>query len=157
LGLALASVLLARGPDRRRPAIIGGAALAAVCALGALTLLGQRPEPGDVVPIILVGAGALALGLVASALRLALAEVDPRQLGRAAGAGVVAAVLGSALGGLIGAGEGLNTLDGEQRPIAIGLVGFVVAAAAVIAVVAALPRGSAEGPAEEDRLSRAPR
>src|SRR5690606_21228734 len=34
LGLALASVLLARGPDRRRPAIIGGAALAAVCALG---------------------------------------------------------------------------------------------------------------------------
>lgn len=160
LGLALGGTLLARGGDRRGPAIIGTACLAAVCALGWLTLLGQRPEPGAIVPIVLVGAGALALGLVASVLRVALAEVDPRRLGLAAGAGVVAAVLGSSLGGLLGAGEGLNTLDGEGRGVAIGLIGFVVAAAAAIALVAALPRGAAHEPvgvAEEDRLSQPPR
>ena len=157
IGLALGGTLLARGLDRRRPAIIGSASLAAACALGWLTLLGQRPEPGALVPIILVGVAALALGLVASALRLALAEVDARQLGLAAGAGVVAAVLGSALGGLIGAGEGLNTLDGEARDIAVGLIGFVVAAAAAVAVVAALPVRPGKRPAGEDRLSQPPR
>ncbi|HSI99802.1 MAG TPA: hypothetical protein VLA59_05400 [Patescibacteria group bacterium] len=160
LGLALGGVLLARGRDRRRPAIIGAAALAVVCALGWLTLLGERPEPGAILPVVLIGAGALALGLVASALRLALAEVEPRQLGLAAGAGVVAAVLGSALGGLIGAGEGLATMDGEARGAAMGLIGFVVAAAAALAVAAALPRAPADGPggtAEDDRLSQSPR
>jgi hypothetical protein len=160
LGLAIGGLLLARGRDRRRPAVIGSAALAGVCAIGWLALLGQRPDPGDILSIVLIGAAALALGLVASSLRLALTEVEPRQLGLAAGAGVVAAVLGSALGGLIGAGEGLNTLDGEGRGAAIGLVGFVVAAAAAIVVAATLPRGSARAPVgvgEEGRLSRPPR
>jgi hypothetical protein len=159
LGLAIGGMLLARGGGRRPPAIIGSATLTAACALGWVTLLGQRPEPGDVTSIILIGTAGLALGLAASALRLALTEVDPRQRGLAAGAGVVAAVIGSALGGLIGAGEGLNTLGGEPRGVAIGLVGFIIVAAAAVAVVAALPGGGRPGRGnlpEGDRLSQAP-
>jgi hypothetical protein len=141
------------------PALLGSATLTAACAIGWVILLGERPEPGAVIPIVLIGTVGLALGLAASALRLALTDVQPPQRGLAAGAGVVAAVIGSALGGLIGAGEGLLALGGESRGVAIGLVGFVIAAAAAVALAAALPRAAHPGligPYVEDRVSQTP-
>jgi hypothetical protein len=160
LGLATGGTLIARGGEGRVPAVIGSAALTVACALGWLTLMGQRPDTGDAMPIILVGLAGLGLGLAASALRLALTDVDPHRRGQAAGAGVVAAVIGSALGGMIGAGEGLSTLGGEADGVAIGLIGFLVAAAVAVAVAATLPRAGhagRRGPGGGDRLSQPPR
>ena len=71
---------------------------------------------------------------------------------------VTGAVIG-VLGGMIGAAEGLSTLGGEPRGVALGLVGFVIAAAAAVAVAAALPGGKRDNPGipEQDRLSQTAR
>lgn len=139
LGLATGGTLLARGRGGRNPAVVGSAGVAVACTLGWLTLTGQQPDPGAAIPILLAGIAGLGVGLAASALRLALTDVDPHRRGLAAGAGVVAAVIGTALGGLIGAGEGLNTVRGEAGGVAIGLLGFVLAATAAVALAATLP------------------
>lgn len=159
LGLASGWMLIARGLEPRSSALFGSAVLFAACAIGWVLLLGQRPEPGAITPTVVIGIAGLALGLAASALRLVLTDVEPRQRGLAAGAGVVAAVLGSVLGGMIGAAEGLSTLGGESRGVAIGLLGFVIAAAVAVAMAAALPGGKRANPRlpEQDRLSQAPR
>ena len=160
LGLAIGGMLIARGREPRMPALTGSAITAGSCAIGWLILLGERPDAGAIAPILVIGVASLALGVAAAALRYALADVHVTQRGLAAGAGVVAAVIGSALGGLIGAGEGLSTIDGESRGVAIGLVGLVIAAAVATAVAAALPRTRHRGPAGSsggDRLSQTPR
>lgn len=159
LGLALGVTLLARGRDRRLPAIIGSGILAVVCVLGWLALSGQRPEPGDVTPIALVGIAGVGLGLAATALRLVLTDVELHHRGIAAGAGVAAAVIGSALGGLLGAGEGMSNLGGASRGVPIGLIAFAAAATASVALAATLSRGGppdSSRPSGGDRLSRAP-
>jgi MFS family permease len=139
IGLATGGWLVAHGRTGRVPAVIGSAGLTVACALGVLTVTGQRPDPGAALPLTLIGIAGLGLGLAASALRLALTDVEPHRRGLAAGAGVVAAVSGSALGGMIGAGEGLNMLRGDVDGVAIGLIGFVVAAAVAVALAATLP------------------
>lgn len=156
VGLVTGGMLIVRGREARLPALIGSATVTAACALGWLTLNGQRPEPGDVMPVIVVGLAGIALGLVAVALRVALTEVPAPQRAQAAGAGVVAAVIGSALGALIGAGEGVNTLTADPRAFPIGLGGFVIAGVAAIAVVAALRDVGASGTPGEARVSRTP-
>lgn len=156
LGLATGGMLVARGRELRVPALVGSAILTAACAIGWVILVGERPAPGDVAPTVLIGTAGLALGLAASALRLALTDVEPHRRGLAAGAGVVAAVIGSVLGGMIGAGEGLNTLGSESGAGAIGLVGFVIGGAAAIAVAAALPRAGHPGLRDADPRSQTP-
>jgi hypothetical protein len=145
-GLAVGGAL-ATGPRRRRlPATIGSAALAVACALGWLTLLGPRPEPGAVAPMLLVGVAGLGAGIAVAALRLALTEVHPTRRGLAAGAGVAAATIGSAVGGLLGAGEGATVARGAPPGIALGLVGFVIAAAGATALGTILERWSGRTP-----------
>lgn len=146
LGLATGWMLLVRGRGPRTPAIIGSTILAATCAIGWVTLLGERPAPGAVSSIVLVGTAAAGLGLAASALRFVLAEVEPHHRGLAAGAGAAAAVIASVLGGMVGGAEALNTLGGESRAVAIGLAGLLVAAAAAVAVAAILPRAERDRP-----------
>lgn len=156
LGLVIGGMLIARGREARVPAVFGSVVLTLVCALCWVMLQGSRPEPGDVMPIVLIAIGGLGAGLAASALRLALTDVQVYERGRAAGAGAVAAVMGSALGGFIGAGEAMITL-GEPQGVTIGLVSFVIAAAAVSIVAPALPRVShpaSRGNADWDSVSR---
>jgi hypothetical protein len=160
LGLAIGGMIIARDREPRLPALTGSAIITGSCAVGWLILLGERPDAGAIAPILVIGIAGLALGVAAAGLRFALTDVHAAQRGLAAGAGVVAAVIGSALGGLIGAGEGLSTMEGSSRGVAIGLVGFVIAAAAATAVTAGLPRvGHRDLPGSygEDRLSQASR
>ena len=151
VGFVTASMLIGGRRDRRVPAVIGGATLTLACVLGWLTLLGHRPEPGDMMPIVLVGGAGPAMWLAAAALRVALAEVRAPQRGLAAGSGVAAAVIGTTLGGMIGAAEGLSTLGSDPRGIPVGLVGFMIAGAAAVALTAALPR--AEPVASSTRIA----
>lgn len=140
VGLAIGGTLATGRRGRGLPAVIGGATVAAASVLGCLTLLGPRPEPGSVVAILLVAIAGLGLGIAASALRLALTDVRPTRRGLAAAVGVAAATIGSALGGMVGAGEGVALVGGAPRGFAAGLVGLMIAAAAGTGAGSLLPR-----------------
>lgn len=152
-GLALGGALAVgpRGPWF--PLATGGATLVSTCAAGWLLLLGQRPEPATIAPILLVGLVAFAVGVAAVALRLALADVHPTRRGRAAGAGVAAVGVGAAVGGLLGAGEGVAVVTGAPGGAGIALVGFVLAAVAATVLSAPLreARGTDASTAAEGR------
>ena len=160
-GLALGGALSVGPRGHWFPALTGSATLASTCAAGWLLLLGPRPQPGAVAPILLIAIAGFAVGVAVVALRLALAEVHPARRGLAAGAGVAAATIGSAVGGLLGAGEGVALVGSAARGLAVGLVAFVLAAAAATVIGAALrhagsPGDAADSAAEPDRLSQPP-
>jgi hypothetical protein len=140
-GLLLGGWWLARGGASHVVAIAGTLILLGGSALGLIALSGTASVPADV----FVAAGVLGLSgfggaLVAVALRLVLAESAAHQRGLAAGAGVVAASFGSALGSLIGTGAATRWLTGDPNAIPTGVV--VLAAAAVGAVAAVLRMSS---------------
>jgi hypothetical protein len=137
LGILAGSVWLARRGRPRIVATSGGVVLASATVVGIVAVGGPLPQlAGPAMLAVLLASLGFGGGVVASALRLVLADSVWHRRGLAAAAGVMAASFGSVLGSLIGNGEGVRFATGGSGAISVGLL-LLPAAAAAAAVIAA--------------------
>lgn len=138
-GLLIGAWRLSRGTSVRLIAAAGSALLGLGTVIAVADVVGQPDGVGSGPALVAVAVSALGGGLVASALRLVLAEVPPGERGFAAAAGVVGASFGAMAGLLVGAGEGMRLMPAVWPGIPTGFVLFLGAVLVALCASAFLP------------------
>lgn len=131
-GITLAGLWLRRGGRPRTVVTVGLLVLACTVAVGIAALAPLALGLPEFAPAAIVGSLGLGAGVAAGVLRLVLTEAAPHQRALAAGAGVVAALVGSSFGSLIGTGSAGGFATGDRSPISPGLSVLAVAAVAAL-------------------------
>lgn len=138
-GLLIGAWAAGHGASRRGTAAAGSVLLALGTLVGVTDAVGLPDGIGTWVPLAAIALSTVGGGLVASALRLVLAEVRPGERGFAAAAGVVGGSFGLMAGLLVGAGEGMRVTAAASPGISVGSLLVVGAAVAALGAAMLLP------------------